>query len=428
MKDALWLPLFIGLCVLLSGCTDSRSSDSSRLAGEAHPGGHTKPPGAGKTQAARGGTVHEHGDIGDPDALWAAAANKVVISDQGSVPVRRTDTIIRVKAYGTVSWDRRRSREITTRAGGRVERLYVRYHYQYVRRGQKIMELYSPEIATYAAEYLHHLQTPDDEELIGLTKKKLVLLGITSRQISELETSGRLPSRFAVYSGYGGYALMERSPGVMTADGEGDMSGTADMGGGMDGDINPSQAFFKGATARLPLREGMYVNRGQTLFYVNDFGMAWGLLSFDARTQPFLKKGMDVVIKSELLPLPLRTTISFIEPTFDAAGQKFVKVRTYLPNKGQGLKINSLIEGSIDIALDRRLIIPAASVFSLGKRSVVWVKTGTTPSGRHVFTPREVVISLLEGNIAVVAGGLSPSEEVAANAGYLLDSQSLVEQ
>lgn len=415
--------------VLAGACSDSRGRDTSQLNGEEHDPG--QPSAHGSSGHLSGSEEHGPGHTGPADSslLWVtAAANKVVISDQVSVPVRLTDTTVTVKGYGRVDWDQRRHRKVSTRTGGRVERLYVRYHNQYVQKGQKILELYTPEVATYAAEYLHHLQTPGDEELLALSRKKLVLLGVTAGQIRQLEATGRIPSRFAVYSPHSGYVQWENGKDNMPpVVGAGSMAGAGGMGEGMGGGSNPSQSTFEGAGGALPLREGMYVNRGQTLFYVNDFAVAWGVLSFGGGAQNHLRPGMDIVIKSELLPLPIRSVIAFIEPAFDEGGQRFVQARVYLPNGDRRFKIHSLLEGTIDIPLTRKLTIPAASVLSLGQRKVVWVKTGATPNGRNVFTARDVQVSLMNNQIAVIAGGLSLGDEVAADAGYLLDNQSLVE-
>ncbi|HEY1114964.1 MAG TPA: efflux RND transporter periplasmic adaptor subunit [Chitinophagaceae bacterium] len=420
MKASLGLLLLWTIYGLLAGCSDSRSNDTAHLdehAG-AHPSTHT---GSEPDDAS-----HSHRDS-DPELLWAAAAaNKVVISDQGTLAARRIDTTVTVKGYGLIVWDERRNRKVTVRTGGRVERLYVRYPYQFVRAGQKVLELYTPELTTYAAEYLHHLQTPGDEALVAPTRRKLTLLGVTGEEILKLEKTGRLPATFSVYSHYGGYALMASGPGNRPAGmpGETTQGGMSDaMGGGSD----PAPVTYGGDAGEQSLREGMYVNRGQTLFYVNDFAVAWGVLSFDAGTQPLLKRGMDVVIRSELLPLPIRSTVAFIEPSFDGAGQKFMQARVYLPNSARRLKVNSLIEGSLDIPLNGKVILPAAAVLSLGKRTVVWVKKGETATGKNVFEVREVQLSLLDHHIAVVEGGLSPSEQIAAHGGYLLDNQSLVE-
>lgn len=412
----------------LAACSDDNSSGVPNK--EAHPSHPGRPTGKEQTD---GMAAMNRTETGNPDTALqsvVAAANKVVLSDQVSVPARRVDTVVRVKAYGYVTWDIRRNKKVAARTAGRVEKLFVKYQYQYITRGQKILELYSPEINTYAAEYLHHLTTPGDEVLRTKAREKLILLGVTEGQMGQLEHTGQISNTFSVYSRTAGYVLFDPDNSNMPSgipEGNASMDESA-MGAGVGGGVSPSQVSFSGAQAQNQLREGMYVNRGQTLFNVNDFAAAWGVLSFDETIQPLLRRGMTVVVKSELLDLPLRSTISFIEPAFNSARQKFMQVRAYLPNGGRQLRINSLIEGTVDISLDRQLIIPAASVFNLGHRKIVWVKTGTTPSGKNIFTARNIQVSLLDKTLAVVTDGLQPGEEVAADGGYLLDSQSLIEQ
>jgi Cu(I)/Ag(I) efflux system membrane fusion protein len=124
-----------------------------------------------------------------------------------------------------------------------------------------------------------------------------------------LETTGRINNVLSVYSGVSGYALFEVEDNNMAS---GMVSGngprSSGMGGGMGGSNNPAQTSFVGATPNMQLREGMYVNRDQTLFYVNDFATVWGVLSFDESTQSLLRTGMNVVVKSELLSLPVRSS------------------------------------------------------------------------------------------------------------------------
>ena len=417
------MALFIGSLLMVS-CNDGKGIGNERT-GAVHSAHRSS---ASSDREVKGIEVNG-GNIADTSLTSAvAAANRVVLSDQASVAARSMDTSIIVTTNGYITWDVRRNKKISARTGGRVERLFVKYNNQFVRRGEKIMELYTPEINTYAAEYLHHFTTSGDEVLASKSKEKLQLLGITEQQIKQLEKTGYISNSLPVYSNATGFVLFDTDTNAASSGmSDGNESGGA-MGGDMDGGNSPSQTSFRGVNAQTQLREGMYVNRGQTLFYVNDFTIAWGVLSFDEAIQPLLKSGMTVILKSELLDLPIRSTISFIEPSFNNASQRFMQVRTYLPNNKRKLKVNSLIEGTVNIALQRQVMIPSNAVFSLGKRKIVWVKVGTTVNGKNIFEARDIQISLMNKDVAVVTKGLSDKEEVAADAGYLLDSQSLIEQ
>lgn len=416
------------MLVLAAACGDGRSKGSGQ---ETSPhAAHQQQPASQHDMEGMDGMVMAKSGTVDTSLLSVvAAANKVVLSDQSSVSARMLDTTITLKGVGTVTWDVRRNRRLAARTGGRVEKLFVKYNYQYVTKGQRILELYTPEINTYAAEYLHHLATPGDDTLLVKAREKLLLLGVTRQQIRELERTGSIQNTLSVFSNASGFAVFDAGSAPMPTGMNGNTSAAGgEMGAGMTGSTNPAQATFNGAPAAGQLREGMYVNRDQALFSVNDFAAVWGLLSFDEAVQPLLRKGMVVVVKSELLDRPIRSVVSFIEPAFNSASQKFLQLRVYLPNPGYRLKINSLIEGNIDIPLKDQLVVPSGAVFGLGKRKIVWVKTGTTPSGKNIFTARDIQVSLMNENMAVITFGLREGEEVASNAGYLLDSQSLIEQ
>lgn len=424
MKRIFWLPSIVCSLLLAAACNDGKGNAEEQHTKGA-PSTHDKNATKDKNTTGMKGMEMEQMNAKDTLLLSVvAAANKVVLSDQYSVRARILDTVISINGYGYVTWDIRRNKKIAARTGGRIEKLFVKYNYQYVNKGQKILNLYTPEINTYAAEYLHHYETPGDEVLRIKAKEKLKLLGITEQQIRQLETTGRIDNTLSVYSNANGYTLFDAGNTVMSSGMNTGKASGSNMGGGN----NPAQTSYGGVAPSTQLREGMYINRDQTLFYVNDFTVAWGVLSFDEATQSFLRSGMNVVIKSELLNLPLRSTISFIEPSFNNTNQKFMQVRTYLPNPGRRLRINSLIEGTVEIPLNGKILIPAAAIFSLGKRKIVWVKTGTTSSGKNIFKARDVQVSLMDKNIAVITMGLTSAEEVAADAGYLLDSQSLIEQ
>ena len=96
--------------------------------------------------------------------------NEVVISNQETIRPLMKELGNDISAEGYISFDERRNNKISARFGGRIEKLYVKYNYQYVKKGQKIMELYSPEINTIEEEYIHHITTLSDKNLIQKTK------------------------------------------------------------------------------------------------------------------------------------------------------------------------------------------------------------------------------------------------------------------
>src|SRR3546814_14261850 len=94
--------------------------------------------------------------------------------------------------------------------GGRIEKMYVHYQLEPVRKGQKIMEIYSPEIVTAQRELLYLLESdPGNASLIGASRQKLRLLGLTDEQINRLTETGEESYSLAIYSPYRGYLYEE---------------------------------------------------------------------------------------------------------------------------------------------------------------------------------------------------------------------------
>ena len=109
---------------------------------------------------------------------------------------------------GLVEYDPRRRRAIAARFGGRIEQLAIRYNYQPVRRGQKLLELYSPELVTAEQEYIFLLKNDaDNAPLVRGARQKLLLLGLTDGQLTALARTRRPSYRVAVFSPYDGYVV-----------------------------------------------------------------------------------------------------------------------------------------------------------------------------------------------------------------------------
>jgi membrane fusion protein, copper/silver efflux system len=101
-------------------------------------------------------------DTAGSETYWnALPTNRTVISTQKAIEPVESDMDFAFKGNGYISFDWRRNHKVPVRIGGRIERLYVKYNYQYVRKGEKILELYSPEINTYIEELLYVNRTND---------------------------------------------------------------------------------------------------------------------------------------------------------------------------------------------------------------------------------------------------------------------------
>lgn len=351
-------------------------------------------------------------------------ANQTVISKQAAVQVRDSSGQFKINGNGYVTFDLRRNRKIPVRIGGRIERLYVKYNYQYVQKGEKIMELYSPELNTYVSEYLYIKRNSMDTLLMAKAKQKLLLLGLTIDQILKIDRSGAAPFTVTLYSPFEGFVLFNPSA---FGGGMGIKNTQSGMVNGMNNQSAGTSTDIPGTTlSDNSIREGMYVSKDQTVFWINDFSEVWGIVAFSHENEKTLKPGLAVVVKSELFPdQTFRSVIQMVEPVY-LSGQKFTQVRLYLSNTRLRLKQNSLITATISVN-SKAILVPASSVYYLGNTAIVWVQKAVTKQGSIIFKARNVKIGNRNNRNVEVLKGLKRGEFIAKDAGYLADSETIIQ-
>lgn len=360
-------------------------------------------------------------------SISAEPTNRKVFSSQALVtPVKRIQSIP-VNAYGFVSLDERRSNQVAARVGGRIEKLYIKYENQFLRKGDKILDLYSPDLNTYQEELLYAHKVDPDGELPKHAAHKLKLLGVTDAQIKRIVESGKTSLTLSIYSAYDGYIFYDPSTKMSpSATAMASSQGGSKMGGMGSGSQQRQPASTSMSSASGPVREGAYVSAGQTLFWINDLREVWGILSVDNLHQDEIALNDSITLVSELIPdKPIKTLVKFFEPQY-ATGQKFIQVRVYLPNYSKDLRINSLLRGIIYPKTKVALTLPATSILYLGGRQVVWKKVGQTEGGAHILEIQFVRLGPVSQGRVTVLSGLDAEDEVALDAGFLMDRESLV--
>ena len=363
----------------------------------------------------------EDKSIQDETYWLSLPTNQTVIARQQAVKPGMGDTGFSIPANGYITFDARRNHKIPVRVGGRIERLYVKYNYQYVHKGEKILELYSPELNTYVEEYLYVRRNTKDSLLQRRAKEKLLLLGLSPALIKQIDKTGRVAFTIPMFSPVEGYVLFNPS-GSNSSMG----SGANNSGGmGMNAGANNLPTTQATILSDNSIREGMYVSKDQTLFWINDFREVWGVLAFNKENEKYIKKGQVAVVQSELFPdQSFRSVIQFTEPAYQL-GQKFTQARIYISNGKGMLKQNSLITATIFLT-GKAMMVPASSVMYLGRVAIVWVQKGTTKEGSNVFQSRVVKVGRKNGNQVEILEGLQPDEAVAKDASYLADSETII--
>jgi len=328
--------------------------------------------------------------------------NEFVVSSIPVTTMQKREEQIEIEALGNIAYDTRQAGSISSRVAGRVEKLYVRYRYQKITKGQHILDIYSPELMTAQQNLLFLLKNdPTNTSFIQAAKEKLLLLGMSSQQLQQVILSGKSSLTIAVYSDYSGH-IHEAAKGVGMNTAPGTMN-----------DISL-------ITEELSLKEGMYLQKGQSIFTVYNPDRAWAILNIYAENQGLVKTGNVVRIIPETAPgNDFRASIDFIEP-FYRKDSKTLTARVYFNNSVLKIPIGSQVRATIFGNAKDAYWLPKEAVVSLGLDKVVFQKTGDG------FKALKINTGITHKDHIQILNGINETDSVALNAQYLMDSESFI--
>ncbi len=355
-------------------------------------------------------------------AKSAKSPNEVVVATIKTIHPEFTFHAFSIEATGLVTYDTRRMNTIPARVGGRLEKVYLKYPFQAVGKGQKVAEIYSPELLTAQRELLYLLENDvENEPLILASKHKLRLLGLTDLQIEDLIRRRAVQNAFAIFSPYTGYVITnETAPSLpsSTAPPPADQSGGMNKMSASPANSSNQQTLstMAGSSALLP-REGSYVSPGQSLFTIVNRDALRIELNLTGARAGTVKEGekVELVFSDNQKD---NATIDFVQPFFEE-GENFLKIRVYTHNTSD-LHIAQLVKAKINLAPKESLWLPRQAVVDLGTGKVVFLKD------RGVLKPKTIITGIETGEWIEIVSGLATMDEVAANAQYLVDSESFI--
>lgn len=370
-----------------------------------------------KEEDAERESIYEPGDI----VVQTISPNEQVISRQATVKLQAGSKNSVIEARGYIVPDANRNYAVAARISGRIEKLYVKFNGQSVKKGDKILDLYSPDLLTFQEEHLFLLRSNGNNPLIENSRKKLMLLGMLENQIRQLENKGTVALAISVYSPTNGFVFFDTETGPENINTDKPSEGNSMK---MQGNKGNRGSFDPGISQ---IREGTYVNEGQTLFNVNDLNEVWALVSFSEQDIDQVSVKQSIQIVAEGNPSKkLIGKIILIEPAFEDANQRFVRVRITLSNPDNSLKMNSLVSAQLAVNNTGQLHVPSSAVCKTGLNAYVWVKTDTTEMGTGIFQLRKVVAGSNQNGNTFIVSGLGADEEIAKEAGLMIDSETFL--
>ncbi len=325
-------------------------------------------------------------------------SDEFVLSSLPVTAVVRKNETMELLLPGDVAYDTRQIGTVSSRVSGRIEKLYVRYKYQPVRKGQRIMDIYSPELSTAQENFIFLLKNDSENaSLISAAEQRLLLLGLSRQQLAQLRSTRSPVRTVAVYSQYSGYVIDQATP------------------------TEPAMGVAANTGEELRIKEGMYLEKGQAAFSIYNNSQVWILLSLFPEQQSVIKKVQAVTITPETAPNQrVRARIDYIEPVF-RPGSKTITARVYFNNSVLRLPVGSRVRATVSVNTGNTGWLPKESVLSLGMNRVVFLKEAGG------FRVKKISTGVTVNNMIQVVGGLSATDSVAVNAQYLIDNQSFIQ-
>ncbi|GAB3721395.1 efflux RND transporter periplasmic adaptor subunit [Flavobacterium koreense] len=301
---------------------------------------------------------------------------------------------------GIVEYDPNSSVNIAARMSGRIEKMYVNYKYQKVNKGQKLFDLYSPELLTEQQNFIYMvINDVENPAIINASRQKLLLYGMTESQINFLVATKKSNPVISIFS---------------------PASGIIDGTGTMDNTTNPAMQSASNNTATLDVKEGSYIKKGEVIFKLLNTDKVWGIFNVIQGYNSLIKANQSIRITSELDKNEfMDAKINFVETQLNAT-DKTNRIRVYLNNNKLKLPIGLRLQGVVKTNPVNGIWIQKQSMVSIGNKKIVFLKMDNGYRATSIKTGIEIVdfIQIMEG--------ISVKDTIAKNAQYLIDSESFI--
>jgi membrane fusion protein, copper/silver efflux system len=373
------------------------------LGQDKHPAGHSATPPQQEKKAEdldelKGLTmesIQKEGKVQElaPGAVQISPERQQLIGVKfGTVQKRSLDRVIRT--VGRIDYDERRIGIVSPKISGWIEELYVDFTGRFVRKGEPLLTIYSPELVSTQEEYLLALKAKQDwsrspfPEVSGggnllaeSARRRLKLWDISDAQIDKLEKSREPTKTLTLYSPFTGYVLEKM------------------------------------------VNKGRFVDAGMALYRIADLSVVWLIADIYEYELPAIRLGQQAAIQMSYYPGETFTGKAiYIFPYLDPQ-TRTVKVRYEFANPHGKLKPEMFTNVEINIRAGEKLAVPEGAIIDTGIRKLVIVDKGS-----GYFEPREVRLGIKAGDFFEVMEGLKDGERVVTSANFLIDSESKLKE
>ena len=276
-----------------------------------------------------------------------------------------------VRAFATLQFDERRQFVVAPKFSGWIEKLYVNATGDVVTAGEKLFDVYSPELNVLQQQWRIAGRSADATD-------KLRYLAYPEPALERLR-QGDPPSRTVTIPSPDGGTVVDK---IAT--------------------------------------EGMHFQPGETLFHIVDTSLMWAMAEVYEQDLAFVKVGDTARVTVNAWPTqPIAAKVTFIYPTIGKESRT-ARLRIEIANPDGRLRADMAATVEIASPLDgSQLAVPESAVIDSGRRQVVLVERG---EGR--YEPRPVRLGAHVPGWVQVLDGLKSGERVVTQATFLIDAES----
>jgi Cu(I)/Ag(I) efflux system membrane fusion protein len=345
-------------------------------------GSETPSTGAHAGHAGHGGISMPQAGGGQPSKIPGYSVVQISPERQQRIGVRtgkvtKDRLLMSIRAVGIIEPDQMRLKRIDTRIGGWVTKVHVNFVGQNVKKGDPLLEIYSPDLLATQEEYLNALDG-SDKRLAAMARQRLVLWGVPPDEIQELAKTRKAHETLTLPAPINGRVL-ERN-----------------------------------------VLEGARIEPGMELYRIADLSVVWLQAKIYEYELPHIEIGQPVrIILASQPDKEINGKVSFVEPVLQET-TRTVKVRVTIDNPKDEFKPGMYADLVIAHDMGEGLLVPESAVLRTGVRNLVF---RVLPGNR--FEPVEVTLGPYQFNERFqVLAGLSEGDEIVTSAGFLIDAES----